>query len=153
MVYTRGAADDFDRYGDLTEDEGWSWSGILPYFLKVCPTCFTACPYRWHQNEKWTPPANDHNTDGQFDPAVHGTHGPISVSLNGFSWSELEDHVIQTTKELPGDFPFNSDMNSGQPLGIGMLPACFHTHNLKQGKDGCNPPLVVGSVARPQRDI
>ncbi|KAJ7709390.1 aryl-alcohol oxidase [Mycena olivaceomarginata] len=106
MVYTRGAADDFDRYGDLTEDEGWSWSGILPYFLK---------------NEKWTPPANDHNTDGQFDPAVHGTHGPISVSLNGFSWSELEDHVIQTTKELPGDFPFNSDMNSGQPLGIGWM--------------------------------
>ncbi|KAJ7934943.1 GMC oxidoreductase-domain-containing protein [Mycena leptocephala] len=103
MVYTRGAADDFDRYGDLTEDEGWSWSRILPYFLK---------------NEKWTPPADDHNTNGQFDPAVHGTHGPISVSLNGFSWSELEDHVIQTTKELPDDFPFNSDMNSGQPLGI-----------------------------------
>ncbi|KAJ7894614.1 glucose-methanol-choline oxidoreductase, partial [Mycena olivaceomarginata] len=104
MVYTRGAADDFDRYGILTEDEGWSWSRILPYFLK---------------NEKWTPPADDHNTSGQFDPAVHGTHGPISVSLNGFSWSELEDHVIQTTKELPDDFPFNSDMNSGQPLGIG----------------------------------
>ncbi|KAJ7811661.1 hypothetical protein B0H14DRAFT_2606381 [Mycena olivaceomarginata] len=64
------------------------------------------------------PQADNHNTHSRFNPAVHGTHGPLSVSLNGFSWSELEQHVMQTTKELPNDFPFNSDMNSGQPLGI-----------------------------------
>ncbi|KAJ7804909.1 aryl-alcohol-oxidase from pleurotus Eryingii [Mycena olivaceomarginata] len=71
MVYTRGAADDFDRYDILTEDEGWSWSRILPYLLK---------------NEKWTPQADDHNTNGQFYPAVHGTHGPISQL--GIGWMQ-----------------------------------------------------------------
>ncbi|KAJ7679674.1 aryl-alcohol oxidase precursor [Mycena rosella] len=103
MVYSRGAQDDFDRYAALTGDEGWSWKQILPYFLK---------------SEKWTPPEDQHDTQGQFDPSVHGRDGPISVSLTGFPWSELEGRVIQTTKELPDDFPFNLDMNSGQPLGI-----------------------------------
>ncbi|KAJ6590381.1 aryl-alcohol oxidase [Mycena sp. CBHHK59/15] len=106
MVYTRGAADDFNRYANLTGDEGWSWDRIFPYFLK---------------NEKWSPPADRHNTQGQFNPAIHGTGGPISVSLNGFPWSVFEHHVIQTTKELPDEFPFNLDMNSGQPLGVGWL--------------------------------
>ncbi|KAJ6509684.1 aryl-alcohol oxidase precursor [Mycena vulgaris] len=106
MAYTRGAADDFNRYAQLTGDDGWSWNSVFPYFLKT---------------EKWTAPADHHNTQGQFNPAIHGTHGPISTSLGGYSWSEFEHHVIQTTKELPNDFPFNLDMNSGQPLGIGWM--------------------------------
>ncbi|KAJ6626954.1 aryl-alcohol oxidase-like protein [Mycena sp. CBHHK59/15] len=106
MVYTRGAADDFNRYANLTGDKGWSWDQLFPYFLK---------------NEKWSPPADGHNTQGQFNPALHGTDGPISVSLTGFPWSVFEHHAIQTTKELPDEFPFNLDMNSGQPLGVGWL--------------------------------
>ncbi|KAJ7242906.1 glucose dehydrogenase short protein [Mycena rebaudengoi] len=106
MVYTRGTADDFDRYAKLTGDAGWSWKQIFPYFLK---------------NEKWSPPADHHNTAGQFDPTLHSTKGLVSVSLNGFAWSTFEQKVIQTTKELPDDFPFNLDMNSGKPLGLGWL--------------------------------
>ncbi|KAJ6603557.1 aryl-alcohol-oxidase from pleurotus Eryingii [Mycena vulgaris] len=103
MVYTRGAAEDFDRYAELSADAGWSWNQLFPYFLK---------------NEKWTPPADHHNTRGQFNPHVHGTNGPIFVSLNGFSLPTFEHKVIQTTKELPHDFPFNLDPNSGKPLGV-----------------------------------
>ncbi|KAJ7286789.1 aryl-alcohol oxidase [Mycena rebaudengoi] len=106
MVYTRGTADDFDRYARLTGDSGWSWKRMLPYFLK---------------NEKWSPPADHHSTHGQFDPAFHSTEGLTSVSLNGFSWPTFEQKIIQTTKELPDDFPFNLDMNSGKPLGLGWL--------------------------------
>ncbi|KAJ7290693.1 aryl-alcohol oxidase-like protein [Mycena rebaudengoi] len=79
---------------------------MLPYFLK---------------NEKWSPPADHHNTHGQFNPAFHSTEGLTSVSLNGFSWSTFEQKIIQTTKELPDDFPFNLDMNSGNSLGLGWL--------------------------------
>ncbi|KAJ6518101.1 aryl-alcohol oxidase-like protein [Mycena vitilis] len=103
MLYTRGAAEDFDRYAELAGDSDWSWDQILPYFLK---------------SEKWTAPADEHDTRGQFDPSVHGTDGPVSVSLNGFPWPTFEQKVIQTTKELPNDFPFNLDVNSGKPLGI-----------------------------------
>ncbi|KAF7363145.1 Aryl-alcohol oxidase [Mycena venus] len=104
MVYTRGAAADFDRYAELSGDAGWSWNQLFPYFLK---------------NEKWTPPTDHHDTRGQFNPQVHGTNGPISVSLNGFSLPTFEQKVIQTTKELPHDFPFNLDPNSGKELGRG----------------------------------
>ncbi|KAJ7226727.1 pyranose dehydrogenase [Mycena pura] len=99
MFYTRGTADDFDRYARLTGDAGWSWDN----------------------NEKFSPPADHHDTKGQFDPTVHSTRGITSVSLSGFQWPIFSHHVIQTTRELPDVFPFNLDMNSGKPLGLGWL--------------------------------
>ncbi len=35
MVYTRGSADDYNRYAEITGDDGWSWNEMLPYILKV----------------------------------------------------------------------------------------------------------------------
>ncbi|KAF7368944.1 hypothetical protein MVEN_00220600 [Mycena venus] len=105
MFYTRGSADDFNRYAALTGDNGWSWDEIFPYFLK---------------NEKFTLPADGHNISGQFNPAVHSTHGMTEVSLPGFPWP-LGPRVVQATQELPDEFPFNLDMNSGRPLGISWL--------------------------------
>ncbi|KAJ6481563.1 aryl-alcohol oxidase-like protein [Mycena vitilis] len=105
MFYTRGPMDDFDRYAKMTGDPGWSWKHIFSYFLK---------------NEKWTPPVDFHDTTLEFDPSVHSTHGMTSISLNGYAWP-LGPRVIQATKELPDEFPFNLDMNSGKPLGIGWL--------------------------------
>ncbi|KAJ7243049.1 pyranose dehydrogenase [Mycena rebaudengoi] len=106
LAYTRGSADDFNRYAKLTGDKGWSWDRILPYFFK---------------NEKWTSPADLHDTRGQFDPSVHSTRGMTAVSLNGSPWPEYQQRVLQVTKELPDEFPFNLDMNSGRPLGVGWL--------------------------------
>ncbi|KAJ7366512.1 pyranose dehydrogenase [Mycena albidolilacea] len=106
MVYTRGSAEDYDRYAAVTGDPGWSWNSLLPYFFK---------------NEKWTEPADHHDTRGQFNPSVHSTDGINSVSLSGYHWPIFEHHVLQTTRELPEEFPFNLDFNSGQMLGIGWL--------------------------------
>ncbi|KAG6917872.1 hypothetical protein DXG01_000642 [Tephrocybe rancida] len=103
MGYTRGSSDDYDRYARLTGDSGWSWDRLQPYFRK---------------NEKWAQPADGHNTTGQFNPSVHGFRGINSVSLPGFSQG-IDDRVIQTTRELPGEFPFNEDTNSGHQLGLG----------------------------------
>ncbi|KAJ7039330.1 alcohol oxidase [Mycena alexandri] len=105
MFYTRGSSDDFDRYAELTNDPGWSWDRVLPYFFK---------------NERWTEPADHHDTRGQYNPAVHSTSGVTSVSLAGHRWP-VAGRVIQTTKELPNEFPFNLDYNSGSPLGVGWL--------------------------------
>ncbi|KAJ7719891.1 aryl-alcohol oxidase-like protein [Mycena olivaceomarginata] len=66
MVYTRGSAEDFDRYVSVTGDPGWFWDYLLPYFFK---------------NEEWRQPADHHDTRGQFNPAVHSTDG-----INSFSW-------------------------------------------------------------------
>ncbi|KAJ6478867.1 aryl alcohol oxidase [Mycena vulgaris] len=128
MAYTRGAADDFNRYAQLTRDDGWSWNST----------------------ENWTAPADHHNTQGQFNPAIHGTHGPISTSLGGFSWSEFEHHVIQTTKELPNDFPFNLDMNSGQPLGIGWMQFTIGGGERSSSATGYLAPKFI---QRPNLDV
>ncbi|KAJ7613818.1 aryl-alcohol oxidase precursor [Mycena polygramma] len=135
MAYTRGAAADFDRYAQLTGDPGWSWNEIFPYFLK---------------NEKWTPPADQHNTRGQFNPALHGRDGPISVSLTGFAWPELERRVINTTKELPDDFPFNVDTNSGHPLGIGWLQSTIGHGMRSSSATGYLEPAIM---QRPNLDV
>ncbi|KAJ7240674.1 pyranose dehydrogenase [Mycena rebaudengoi] len=101
MFYTRGSVDDFDRYAAVTGDKGWSWNEILPYFLK---------------NERWSPPADHHDTTRQYNPGVHSTTGVTSVSLAGFRYPAAS-LVLEATKQLP-EFPFNLDMNSGKLLGV-----------------------------------
>ncbi|KAJ6625736.1 aryl-alcohol-oxidase from pleurotus Eryingii [Mycena sp. CBHHK59/15] len=103
MVYTRGSKEDFDRFARAAGDEQWSWDSLIPYMRK---------------NERFSPPADHHDTTGQFNPAVHGFDGINTVSLAGFPYPEIDSRVIQTTKEL-SEFPFNLDMNSGYQLGIG----------------------------------
>ncbi|KAJ7791195.1 aryl-alcohol oxidase-like protein, partial [Mycena olivaceomarginata] len=106
MVYTRGSADDYDRFAEVTGDAGWSWDRLLPYFFK---------------NEKWTPPVDHHDTREQYDPAFHSTNGINSVSLPALNWPIFSRHVIEASKELPDEWPFNLDMNSGKPLGLGWM--------------------------------
>ncbi|KAF8888805.1 alcohol oxidase [Infundibulicybe gibba] len=105
LVYTRGSAEDFDRYANVTGDQGWSWKNMLQYFRK---------------NEKFTPPVDGHNTTGQFNPEIHGFNGINSVTLSG-SPSAIDGRVINASKELGGDFKFNLDYNSGSPLGLGWF--------------------------------
>ncbi|KAJ6476443.1 pyranose dehydrogenase [Mycena vitilis] len=129
MVYTRGAAEDFDRYAELSGDPGWSWDRIFPYFLKT---------------EKWTAPVDEHNTSGQYNPHLHGTDGPVSVSLSGFPWTTFEQKVMQTTKELPDDFPFNVDVNSGKPLGVSWLQSTIGGGVRSSSATGYLGPKFIG---------
>ncbi|KAJ7292195.1 aryl-alcohol oxidase [Mycena rebaudengoi] len=102
MIYTRGSTDDYNRFAAVTGDPGWSWDRLLPYFFK---------------NEKWTPPVDHHDTRGQYNPAVHSNKGMNSVSLSAFNWPLFSKHVIESTNELPDEWPFNLDMNSGNQIG------------------------------------
>ncbi|KAF9497521.1 aryl-alcohol oxidase [Pleurotus eryngii] len=108
MFYTRGPADDFDKFAKVTGDQGWSWNNVQSFIRK---------------NERWIEPTDNHDTQTQFDPRFHSFTGINAVSLSGFPHSYNNDCVIQTTKELPGEFPFNLDYNSGNPLGAGWLQA------------------------------
>ncbi|KAJ7606755.1 aryl-alcohol oxidase precursor [Mycena polygramma] len=108
MAYTRGSSEEWDRYAILSGDPGWSWSNIQKYI-------------RMASNEKLTAPADHHNTTGQCDPLIHSSTGINSVSLPGFSHGQFDSRIIATTQEIPRTFPFNLDMNSGRPLGLGWL--------------------------------
>ncbi|KAL0576339.1 hypothetical protein V5O48_005637 [Marasmius crinis-equi] len=103
MIYTRGSSEDYDRIAKETNDPGWSWEKLKPFILR---------------NEIVTPPADKHNTTGQYDPSVHGHSGINPDSLPGYH-EPMNDRIIQTTRELSDEFPFNLDYNSGSHLGIG----------------------------------
>lgn len=121
MFYTRGSSDEFNKLARVSGDDGWSWKQILPYILKVNLHVL----HEWQgtlltisQTETLTPPADGHNTVGQVDARIHGKSGPVLTSLPGNA-SVLDSRVIQTTSQL-SEFPFNLDMNSGNPLGVGQ---------------------------------
>ncbi|KAG6837351.1 hypothetical protein H0H93_010953 [Arthromyces matolae] len=88
-------------------DQGWSWNSLQPYFEKV---------------ERWTAPADQHNTTGQYDPSVHGFTGMTSVGLAGYPQS-IDSRVLNTSNLLGSDFAFNLDQNSGNSIGLGWVQA------------------------------
>ncbi|OBZ73035.1 Pyranose dehydrogenase 1 [Grifola frondosa] len=87
MVWTRGSQDDFNRYAAVSGDSGWSWESLQPYWQKI---------------EKLVAPADNHVITGEIDPSIHGTSGPLDITLPGYP-----------------EFPFNLDMNSGNTIGVG----------------------------------
>jgi choline dehydrogenase-like flavoprotein len=103
LVWTRGSADDYDRWANVTGDSGWSWDAIFPFAKKV---------------ENLVPPADGHNTTGEIIPKVHGYSGPLGVSVQNWP-NHLVPRILETTQELSDEFPYNKDQNSGYPLGIG----------------------------------
>ncbi|KAJ3709833.1 hypothetical protein C8R42DRAFT_705880 [Lentinula raphanica] len=126
MFYTRGSADDYNRLANVTGDSGWSWENMQMYF---------------RHNEKWTPPADHHNTTGQYDPSIHSSEGINSVSLAGFPQSINED-IVRTSSELGGIFQYNLDMNSGS---LSMLESW-----LQATIDGGNRSSAATSYLGPQ---
>ncbi|KAG6864777.1 hypothetical protein C0991_007191, partial [Blastosporella zonata] len=105
MFYTRGSSDDWDEFARISGDEGWSWNKIFPYFLK---------------SETLTSPPDMRNTTDEINAGVHGTKGPLLTSLPALGIS-IDSRVINTTIQLQSEFPFNLDMNDGDPLGVGTL--------------------------------
>ncbi|KAK0243484.1 pyranose dehydrogenase [Armillaria nabsnona] len=106
MFYTRGSSQDYDRYARISGDPGWGWDALQPYIQK---------------NERFVTPADHHDTTSQFEPTVHGFNGVTSVSLPGYP-RPTDKRVIEATANLPVEFPFNLDYNSGHQLGIGWAP-------------------------------
>ncbi|KAI0049315.1 GMC oxidoreductase [Auriscalpium vulgare] len=105
MVHNRASQDDWNRFAKVTGDSGWSWNSLQSYFKKM---------------EKLVAPADNHNTQGEITPSIHGTSGPVDVSLPGFPLV-TDSKVIGATADLPTQFPFNQDMNSGNTIGIGWV--------------------------------
>ncbi|KAF8194676.1 aryl-alcohol oxidase [Pholiota molesta] len=131
LAYTRGSKEDFDRYAALSGDPGWGWDAMTPFFRR---------------NEVITPPADHHNTTGQFDPSVHGFHGINSVSLYGFQ-EPIDARVVEATQQLP-EFPFNLDYNSGSPIGVG-----FTQYTIKDGARSSSATSYLGPQFIKRRNL
>ncbi|RXW18549.1 hypothetical protein EST38_g7300 [Candolleomyces aberdarensis] len=103
MVYTRGAGGDYDAWARITGDPGWTWRSLIPFIKR---------------NEKWVSRPGGRNITGQYDPRVHGYNGNTLVSLVQFEPTEFDRRFMQSVQQLNGEFPFNLDPNSGDPIGV-----------------------------------
>ncbi|KAJ6521946.1 alcohol oxidase [Mycena vulgaris] len=127
MAYTRGSKDDYDRFARVSGDEGWSWDNLIPYM---------------RNNERFSPPV-DQNTTEKFNPAVHGFDGINTVSMAGFS-RDTDARVFQATSDLSHEFPFNIDMNSGAPLGIGWTQSTIRNGSRSSSATSYMAPQYIG---------
>ncbi|TEB33993.1 pyranose dehydrogenase [Coprinellus micaceus] len=134
MVYTRGAADDYDAWARITGDPGWSWKRIFPYAKK---------------HERWMAPVGGRNITGQYDPKVHGYSGNTHVSLRQTPAEPFDERLFQTTRELP-EFPFSLDPNSGYPLGLSWTQSTIGNGERSSAATGY---LSAPVRARPNLDI
>ncbi|KAI0800026.1 alcohol oxidase [Fomes fomentarius] len=97
MIWTRGSRDDFDEYARISGD------AMQRYFKKV---------------EHLVPPTDHHNTTGQVLQSIHGHKGPVNITVTNSPVPD-DPYIIASSQELSGEFGYNVDMNSGNPLGIG----------------------------------
>ncbi|KAJ7579809.1 alcohol oxidase [Mycena floridula] len=134
MSYTRGSSEEFDRYAALAQDDGWSWDSLQPYI---------------HKNEHFTFPENNRNVSGEFDPRFHSFNGVNSVTLPGMV-HQMDPRAFAAASELADEFPFNLDMNSGKPIGIGWAQT-----TIKDGvrSSSATSYLAPEFVKRPNLDV
>ncbi|KAF8645721.1 hypothetical protein AX16_007589 [Volvariella volvacea WC 439] len=132
VVYNRGSIDDFARWAEYTGDDGWTWEAMEPYFQK---------------NERFVPPADNHDTTGQFLPEAHGFNGTLLVSLPGYP-TPIDDLVLSATEQT--EFFYNEDMNKGDQLGIGWTYSSIGDSKRSSSATAYLSDLVV---ARPNLDI
>ncbi|KAK0440455.1 uncharacterized protein EV420DRAFT_1731023 [Desarmillaria tabescens] len=76
-------------------------------------------------SEQFTTLIDYHNITGEFIPEDHGFDGLLSVALPGYSQA-MDSRMIQAMADLPDEFPFNKDYNSGYHLGIGWEQLTVH---------------------------
>ncbi|KIJ36602.1 GMC oxidoreductase, partial [Sphaerobolus stellatus SS14] len=135
MTYTRGSDDDYNRWASLTGDSVWSWKNLQPYYLK---------------SSRLVAPADNHNTNGQVNPAVHG-NGPVQVSVPGFP-TDIDARVINSSRELASQFPFNIDVQSGNTVGISECVA-QNTVDSNGRRSSSSTAYLQPILSRPNLDV
>ncbi|KAL5524154.1 hypothetical protein ACEPAG_8327 [Sanghuangporus baumii] len=133
MTYTRGSSDDYDRWANVTDDEGWSWNSLQPYIRKL---------------DKVIPPVDGHNTTGQFDPSVHGQLGHLGISLPGIL-RPTDDRILEASAQLSTEFPFNLDCNSGNMIGVGWTQSTIANGE----RDSSAVAYIAPALSRSNLDV
>ncbi|KAK7905430.1 hypothetical protein LTR67_000152 [Exophiala xenobiotica] len=108
MIWNRGNQEDFDLWAELG-NPGWDWDSLLPYFQR---------------SETYTPRTYSNLTyqPASFDPAIHGSSGPVQVSYPAYCWPQTDAWF--TALNTLG-VPTCADPNSGTSAGAYFLPVCL----------------------------
>ncbi|KAJ7054069.1 alcohol oxidase [Mycena amicta] len=107
MQYARGTRDQYDALQKLG-NKGWDWDSMLSYMKKA---------------ENFHAPDAEQVRDGaSFDPAVHGTGGPLSVAFpEPYAGSSAFQTFLKTARTVIPNVQPNLDIASGHPNGANPL--------------------------------
>ncbi|KAA8566758.1 hypothetical protein EYC84_009858 [Monilinia fructicola] len=107
--WVRGGAEDFDAWAEKVGDDTWSWHNVKERFKKI-EHYHDRIPdqYREFINPK---------------PENHGKNGPLNISYAAVWEKGLTDVYIAAKQ---AGLPLNTDINSGNPIGMGMGPSTMH---------------------------
>ncbi|KAI9697245.1 MAG: hypothetical protein M1836_004809 [Candelina mexicana] len=105
-VFTRGPRDDYDEWARLVDDDTWSWENVKRRFKRIEA-------YESVKDKKI-------RRYIQPEPGAHGRDGPVKVGFPDIFEKGIVD-VIDAAEEA--GLPINKDLNSGNPIGMGVPPS------------------------------
>lgn len=106
MLYIRGQARDYDRWAELTGEDGWAWENSLPDFMA-------------HEDH--------YKLDDGADPATgdnsrfsdhHGHGGEWRIEKQRLRWDVLDSFAEAATQT---GIPKTDDFNTGDNTGVGYF--------------------------------
>ncbi|GME48416.1 Glucose oxidase [Neofusicoccum parvum] len=107
MAYTRAEDAQVDAW-EAIGNTGWNWASLLPYYKK---------------SERVQPPKADQLAGGAtYDPAYHGTSGPLKVGWkNGMMNISFPEDLNQTY--AANGVPYIYDIAGGKMAGWNVFPS------------------------------
>jgi choline dehydrogenase-like flavoprotein len=89
---------------------GWNWSSLWPYYLR---------------SEHFIPPSQDLVAKGAaYEPAAHGTSGPLDVSFSPFML-DAAGMLNQTYNNI--GIPYKKDQSDGDLHGFSVFPSTINS--------------------------
>ncbi|MGE8398224.1 MAG: GMC family oxidoreductase, partial [Comamonas sp.] len=102
MIYMRGQARDYNQWAQLTGDDAWQWSEVLPAFKK-------------HESH-WR--LDDNQPQDASFAAYHGNKGEWRVEKQRLRWDILD--AFSEAAQQAG-LPATTDFNTGSNEGVGYF--------------------------------
>lgn len=120
MIYVRGAPQDFDDWATATDDSGWSYAGVLPWFKHLETHWNTDSTYYGQQGNIHVSSLQDH-LHPVCQPFLQACES-LGYTLNhGFNGEQLEGY---------GSYDVNIDRGVRDSSSRAFLRAALHRPNL-----------------------
>ncbi|KAJ7627389.1 alcohol oxidase [Roridomyces roridus] len=123
MIFSRAEKEQYDAWGQLNNDNTWTWSALLPFFKK---------------SELFTPPNVFQVANGvNYLPSVHGfnqSEGRVKVGFPNFFFEQSA--LWRKAAEFLG-FAASPDLADGNPHAVGVAPNSIDAANNTRCSAAC----------------
>lgn len=109
-VYNVGPRDEWDEVARLTGDQDFAWDSVSEKFKRL---------ETFHLSPPPELPA-DATPYVEPNPNNHGQSGPLQIGF-AKNWEPAVKRMLDTSHEA--GYSLNPDMNSGDPIGVGVAPS------------------------------